>query len=339
MSYVQLTEATAERYLRSREEVRVGERVTVETLGGGVSNAVLRIETAGDCFVVKQPMANLAVEADWPADIGRIHNEAEATRVYGRALAEAMRGNVLVPEVRFEDRENYVVAISCVPPEATMWKRQLLDGTVDVNVARTLGTALGATHSYASSDDSVRAVFADRTPFEQLRLDPYHQTVADRHPELEPAIQREIERVRSVKKTLVHGDYSPKNVLVMPGGCPVWLLDFEVAHWGDPAFDTAFMLNHLLIKSMFAEQSEPYVRAAQAFWDSYDSETRWDIETETIRELAVLMLARVDGKSPVEYVTRVQTKEAMRTVAGRALTEEIETLDAFVDLVETETPR
>jgi 5-methylthioribose kinase len=159
-----------------------------------------------------------------------------------------------------------------------------------------------------------------------------------------------------VKRTLVHGDYSPKNVLLdRDGGSPLadgdgeptgsaredeptgsargptpWVIDFEVAHWGDPAFDAAFMLNHLFIKSVYnhAIQSA-YLDAAVAFWDAYDERVPWDAERETVRELGVLVLARVDGKSPVEYVEEGAVADALRHLAKRTLRGEVETLDEF----------
>jgi len=139
-------------------------------------------------------------------------------------------------------------------------------------------------------------------------------------------------------RTLVHGDYSPKNVLVDRATDPVpWILDFEVAHWGDPAFDTAFMLNHLYIKSIYNHaQHAAYADAADRFWTAYDAAVGWDIERETVAELAVLMLARVDGKSPVEYVEREAVADALRRVAKRTLRGDAETLPEFAGLAREE---
>ena len=311
--------------------------VEVESLGGGVSNVVFRVAAGGDCLVVKQPLPNLAVDDDWPADVERVHNEAAAARAYDDVIRTAGLSDVRVPRVVFEDHADHVIGIGCAPSGATMWKRDLLDGRVDPSVAERLGHFLGTSHAAAAGDESLRGEFTHEGPFEQLRLDPYHRTVAERHPDLVPAIEAERDRIESVSRTLVHGDFSPKNVLVDRRGemSTLWILDFEVAHWGDPAFDTAFMLNHLFIKSIYrAAEREQYVEAARRFWDAYVARVDWEIETETVRELAILMLARVDGKSPVEYVTAAETKRQLRTTAERALVEEVETFDGFVRLVE-----
>lgn len=315
----------------------VGEVVRATALGGGVSNVVVEVRTAdGDCLVLKQPRPNLAVEDDWPADVARVHNEAAAARAYERILAE--RGlDARVPTPRFEDETDHVVGFECAPEEATMWKEDLLAGRVDGAVARAVGEVLGAVHDAAAGDEDLRASFASKRPFEQLRVDPYHRTTAERHPDLAERIRAEAERVTDVERTLVHGDYSPKNVLV-DGGTP-WILDFEVAHWGDPSFDTAFMLNHLFIKSVHnRERGAAYREAASAFWRAYDAAVPWDVEPETVAELGVLLLARVDGKSPVEYVDEA-TADALRRCGTRLLREEVDSLDAAASVVAAEADR
>jgi 5-methylthioribose kinase len=336
---VELTPATALAYLREHGVVPDDASGEATALGGGVSNRVVMAETDAGCFVLKQPLANLAVADDWPADVARIHNEASATRAYASVL-EGMAG-ARVPAVRFEDDRDHVAVFSCAPNDAVMWKRELLDGTVDGDVARKTGEILGAVHAAAAGDETLRSAFENRRPLEQLRVDPYHRTVARRHPDVAEEIDREIDRLERVARTLVHGDYSPKNVLLAPAEPrTVWILDFEVAHWGDPAFDVAFMLNHLFIKSVYnIDRQGAYHRAATAFWEGYRADG-FDVERETVRELGVLMLARVDGKSPVEYVTGEATADALRKIAKRTLREGVETVAAFRELVvaESESP-
>ena len=326
----------AVRYLRESGVVPVGTDGVGRALGGGVSNRVVMADTDAGCFVLKQPLANLAVEDDWPADLTRIRNEANAARAYAGFVTE-LEG-VHIPEVVFESQSDHVAVFSCAPQDAVMWKTALLDGDVDHRVARILGRVLGSVHSGAATDDRLRSMFERKTPFSQLRIEPYHRTVARRHPDVAAEIELEIARVLDVSRTLVHGDYSPKNVLLMPGeGRPVvWVIDFEVAHWGDPAFDVAFMLNHLLIKSVYnRERQAAYFEAADAFWSGYRT-AGFDIEHETVRELGVLLLARVDGKSPVEYVDDPAVADVLRTIAKRSLLERVDTLNVFRDLVERE---
>ncbi|WP_251329610.1 phosphotransferase family protein [Haloplanus pelagicus] len=309
---------------------------TARALGGGVSNHVYEVTWDDGCVVVKRPLPNLAVADDWPADVDRVHNEAAAIRTYESVLAAAGVG-ARVPGVVCES-DDHVIAIECAPTDAPMWKRELLDGRVDAGVAATVGAVLGAVHDATADDPTVRETFSEKRPFDQLRVDPYHRATARRNPDVADAIRTEIDRILATDRALVHGDYSPKNVLVdRAAGTVPWILDFEVAHWGDPAFDTAFMLNHLYIKSIYNhDRHAAYADAATRFWDAYDDAVRWDIERETVTELAVLMLARVDGKSPVEYVEREAVAGALRRVAKRTLRSDTRTLSAFAALARGE---
>jgi 5-methylthioribose kinase len=334
----EFTPAAAVAHLRAQGVVPPDADATARSLGGGVSNYVYQVTWDDDCLVVKRPLPNLAVEDDWPADVDRVHNEAAAIRAYDAVLRDTGLA-ARVPRVVSETREpDHVVAIECAPADAGMWKTELLGGRVDAGVATAVGDVLGAVHDATSTDDAVRDRFASKRPFEQLRVDPYHRTTAARHPDVADAIHAEIDRLMDTSRTLVHGDYSPKNVLVDRADDLVpWILDFEVAHWGDPAFDTAFMLNHLYIKSIYNHgQHAAYADAADRFWTAYDRAVDWDIERETVAELAVLMLARVDGKSPVEYVEREAVADALRRVAKRTLRGDAETLPEFAALAREE---
>jgi 5-methylthioribose kinase len=328
-------------YLRDRGVVPASADPAVTPLGGGVSNAVFRVDWGEDAVVCKRPYPNLDVDDDWPADVGRVHNEAAAARVYAAVAADCPDAlGVRVPGVRFEDEEVHVAVFDAAPAGTPTWKSRLLDGEVDVAVAAALGTFLAATHDRTAGDGDVRAAFASYEPFEQLRLDPYHETVARRHPAVADAVRAEADRTRGVRTALVHGDYSPKNVLV--DGDVRWLLDFEVAHWGDPAFDVAFLCNHLLIKAVYLAREGPTggdvdcdcLRAARAVRDAYrDRRTpREGFWADVATELGVLMLARIDGKSPVEYAGE-PTRERLRAVATATLRGEARSFDGVVDLV------
>lgn len=329
-------------YLRERGVLPDDEaNLTTEALGGGISNDVFRVRADGICLVVKRPYSNLAVEDDWPADVARVHNEAAAARAYEEMFRTADITDITVPSVIFEDSEDHVIGIECAPEDARMWKAVLLEGSVDHGIAAKLGRALGVVHAGAAEDEVLRSEFEDYTPFEQLRLDPYHRTVARRHPDVADAVRAEIDRILDIRRTLVHGDYSPKNVLIERAGdgdvTPIaWVLDFEVAHWGDPAFDLAFMLNHLLINSVHnAGHFEGYVSAARRFYEAYADTSGWNLEAAVTRELAVLMLARVDGKSSLEYTDEV-TEDALRSASKHALVDHIEEFNRFLDILATE---
>lgn len=342
MAY-ELRPATAPRYLVRHGVLSEEGAIGAETaaLGGGVSNRVVRVVADGSRFVLKQPYSNLAVEDDWPADVTRVHNEAAASRAYRGILHSAGTDAITAPEIVFEHETDHVIVSTCAPLGTETWKDELLDGRVDAALARRLGRALGTVHVRTEGDETIRERFADTTPFVQLRIDPYHETVAQRHPDVASAIRAETERVLGINRTLVHGDYSPKNTLVDQSTDPatLWIIDFEVAHWGDPAFDVAFMLNHLLIKSVYNQDAQAaYFDAARAFWRAYREATGWAIEEGIVRELAVLLLARVDGKSPVEYIRTEETAKVLRRLAKRLLEERVETLSTVFSMAHEEVP-
>jgi 5-methylthioribose kinase len=285
---------------------------TAVELGGGVSNTVLLIEAPGERFVLKQSLGKLRVEQDWYSDRARILRECSALRKLARFLP---RGSV--PEVLFEDRENFLFAMTGAPPNAQTWKAQLLLGSVSEDVAGQAGGILGKMIAGSWKDTGFEAEFGDQTVFDQLRIDPYYRATARRHPDLARHFVKLIAESGRRRFSLVHGDWSPKNLLVSDSR--VMAIDFEVIHYGDPSFDAAFLLNHLLLKSFYrSEWRDRYHAAAARFWstlsDHLPPQADW-FEPATIGHLGALMLARVDGKSPAEYIRTEDLKQRVRAFA------------------------
>lgn len=288
--------------------------VRARPLAGGVSNVVLAVEAGGLRAVVKQALPRLRVADEWLATQERALTEAEALRL----AAELTPG--AVPAVLDVDESAYAIVIATAPEGWANWKDELLAGRADPGVAGRLGTILAAWH--AGTAGSSRAWrLADTEAFEQLRVDPYHRTVMDRRPELAPAIEEVVEQMLATTSCLVHGDYSPKNVLVGAEG--LWVVDFEVAHVGDPAFDLGFMLNHLLLKSIHRPDGAPrYYDCARSFLTAYADAVPGELLPPLHYVLAhagCLALARVDGKSPAEYLT-LEEREIARRVGEDLLT-------------------
>jgi 5-methylthioribose kinase len=285
--------------------------MTVEELGGGISNVVLRVSAPGRCVVVKQSLPKLRVEADWPFDQRRTLVERDCLALLGRLVPGA------VPDVLHCDEASFALVISCVPAGGVLWKRELLAGRLDAAVAGRAGELLGRIHMLAARDAAARERFADQTVLVQGRTDPYHVAAAALHPELAPAIEAEVERLLSTRRTLTLGDYSPKNIFVYPEH--VVAIDFEVAHWGDPGFDVAFCLTHLALKAVRFD--ERHLAGARSFWQAYLATGAAGLcdEEGLVCELGCLLLARVDGKSPVEYIEDEGTKDTVRALAARLI--------------------
>jgi 5-methylthioribose kinase len=291
------------------------ESVAAKDLGGGVSNHVVLVEAPGQRFVLKQSLGQLRVQERWISDRRRIFREAEALRYVAPFLPEGS-----VPRVLFEDRGEYAFAMEAADPEAVMWKTQLLGGDVDAGTAEVVGQIHGTMLRQSWGSEEARQQFGDQTAFDELRLDPYYRFTAARHPDLTPYFEQAIRRCSEEAVCLVHGDWSPKNLLVSERG--VMAIDFEVIHFGDPAFDTAFLVNHLVLKSFYQPQFAPqYKHAASVYWNTVKEqvpEKEW-LEEGTLLHLPLLMMARVDGKSPAEYIREAAMKETIRSAARAML--------------------
>jgi 5-methylthioribose kinase len=270
-----------------------------DELGGGVSNKVIRVEGPAFRAVLKQSLGKLRVEQEWLADRERIFREAAAMRwVEGR-----LHGG-RAPKVLWEDRENFAIAMESAPAGAEMWKNRLFGGEFDPTCAGTAGRMLGSLIGASCNDSEARRIFGDRTVFRQLRIDPYYRFTADIAPECADYFYDLIGRSDARQVSLVHGDWSPKNLLVSNEG--VWAIDWEAIHFGDPSFDAGFLLNHLLLKSIAMPQHRAALaHLAEVFTAALAEElpagAEW-VEAAALEHLPALLLARVDGKSPAEYL-------------------------------------
>ena len=270
-------------------------QASIRPLGGGVSNAVLLAEGPAGRVVCKQALEKLRVDADWRSRPERTLREADAMQ----ALAPLLPPGT-VPRILFIDRPNCIYTMDAAPESATDWKLALLAGQADPAVAAAAGRTLGAIIRATCNQPHWEARFGDQTVFDELRLDPYYRFTAARHPDCAAHFASLIEACRTRRVSLVHGDWSPKNLLIADGS--VMAIDFEVVHYGDPCFDTAFLLNHLLLKSIYRPQSAAaFARCANAFWQSLDLDFPW-LWPGTMAHLGGLLLARADGKSPAEYL-------------------------------------
>jgi 5-methylthioribose kinase len=312
---VNLSADTAAVYLRSRGLVGEGVAAKVIVLSGGISNTVVCVQWDHDCLVLKQSLEQLRVEADWQFDRARVFRERDCMET----LAELLPG--CAPRVVFSDDENFLFGMTCAPPGGTVWKDATMRGELDPTYAVAAGELLGRLQSRTHGDPALARRFADLMPLEQGRLDPYHRTAAAAHPDLKPRIEAEVERLLATRTTLVHGDFSPKNLIAYPDG--MLMLDFEVAHWGDPAFDPAFLLSHLVLGSVYHRNlADGFIDEAQRFWVTYREAVRAVAgdELAVVAELGCLLLARIDGKSRIEYLTEEAELDAVRQFARKILT-------------------
>lgn len=311
-------------YLREARRIDEITPASVRELTGGVSNVVLRVDIDNQPpQIIKQCRERLRVARDWRAPLERIWVEVESLERLSDLLPVGA-----VPHVLFKDEPNYLFAMSCAPEGSATWKESLMAGVADPRTTELAASLLASLHADEAAQRAQASRLADTSLFEHLRVDPYYRTVAKAHPDLQPAIDSLIRDMQATpERRFVHGDYSPKNMLLDPTG-RLMLLDFECAHAGDPAFDLGFFLTHLFLKAFRARfLSLPagpaaYLDLAYRFWTRYSADTAIDPTGArarlAARHLAACLMARLDGKSPVEYRHQFDQNQA-RQFAREAL--------------------
>jgi tRNA A-37 threonylcarbamoyl transferase component Bud32 len=307
--------ATVTGFLRRHGLLDAGEDPVLTALTGGVSSDLWKVDLAAGAICVKGALAQLKVADQWFAPVSRNAVEYEWLR-----FAQPLRPGQ-VPQALAHDETAGLFAMEYLPPaEYPVWKTLLLSGQVDIQAARAVGDLIGDLHSASATDPSNGTRFATDDNFDALRIGPYLRVTARAHPQLQDQLAMLAQRTAATHLAVVHGDVSPKNILLGPHG-PV-LLDAECAWFGDPAFDVAFCLNHLLIKSVkLPHCASSLYTAARALADAHAARVDWEppgaLIERVVSLLPALTLARVDGSSPVEYLNDHE-RSILRTI-GREL--------------------
>jgi 5-methylthioribose kinase len=283
-------------YLRQRG-LLTGD-ATVETLTGGVSCVVLAVSSSTVDLVVKQALPELKTKAKWVADQRRAIVEANAMQVYHTITPDS------VPELIDCDPDEFTLTMSHLPRSCTNWKTDMLEGRIHPEMGSELGLILAKWHNAAALSVEIKAEFMEDSLFEQLRVAPFYRAVAAVNPQLTSVIDALIAEITEVKTTLVHGDFSPKNIMATTDNRPI-VLDFEVAHTGNPVFDLAFLLAHLLCKIIRTQNNSEkalLLETASQFHNTYKANTQLPVAESLPRHIALIALARIEGVSPVNYL-------------------------------------
>lgn len=307
------------RALRDGGLLNPGEHPKVYPVTGGVSSLVLRVDLASGSVCVKQALSRLKVATKWIAPVERSLSETAWIRTVAALDAR------LVPRILAEVPVSHLFVMDYLDPEThPCWKPLLAQNAVGTDFAIAVGDALARIHAHTAHSPAAEREFAHSDLFHALRVDPYLLHTADAHPDKAAAICAIADELGRARIALMHGDVSPKNILKGPNG-PIFL-DAECASYGDPAFDLAFCLNHLLLKTVWhPEFVVSYMAAFQALRNAYFVRVDWEdralLDRRVARLLAVLLLARVDGKSPVEYIVDEKKKSFVRVGASALLDE------------------
>lgn len=295
--------------------------VSLKPMSGGVSSDIFLVEDGNRKFVVKRALEKLKVNADWFADTGR--NETE--KDYLQYVAE--ENPLAVPRILASG--NGYFAMEFLGDGFVNWKQALLAGQFEVGWAEMAGAFLGGIHRRSKMNETVAARFDKLESFRQLRIDPYLIATGERHPDVRSLFFAEAKRLKEERSALVHGDFSPKNMLI--SGDRLVVLDCEVACYADPAFDVAFLLTHFFLKVLYHQNH--YLEAGKmirAFLASYGT-VAFELEYRIARLLLMLLLARVDGKSPVEYLVDERKKAFVRQFAKKGLFAENHHLELLME--------
>ena len=297
--------------------MQAGLQPRLHALTGGVSSDIVRVDLPDGPICIKRALPQLRVAAVWRAPVERNMFEVEWIRTAAGIVPGA------VPPILGVDRQAGLFAMGYFDPQMyPVWKQQLRDGVINPDTAQSVARCLVQIHAGTADNAELTARFATDHIFHPIRLEPYLLATADVHPDCGLILRDLAQTTATTKRVLVHGDVSPKNILLGPHG-PV-LLDAECAWYGDPAFDVAFCLNHLLLKCVWQPQwSSRYLTCFERFADAYVAGVNWEssehFEARAARLLPGLLLGRIDGKSPVEYLTAEVDRERVRRIAKSLL--------------------
>jgi 5-methylthioribose kinase len=272
-----LTEENLPDYLESEGLTPQDVTPSVEPVGDGNINWVRRVRWEGGSRVVKQARPALERFPEYRVSTERIVFEARFYRTVARLDAHDV-----CPRVLHFDPEQRVLVLEDLG-DAERLDAALARGADVTDVAARLGAFLGAVHGGTRgagtaarfANDAMRRLHGEHIFHLPYRPNEFPLSTAvgkralairsDR--ELVATIDAAHARYLEPRGVLVHGDVQPGNVLLPPAGPK--LLDAEIAHLGDPAFDLGQLVGHLLLPAAARGEpggAEPAVRAA---WNAY----------------------------------------------------------------------
>jgi aminoglycoside phosphotransferase (APT) family kinase protein len=299
--------------MRRMALVPKSERCDCEPLSGGVSSDIWKVAIGSERYCLKRALPRLRVAQLWEAPVARNQFEWEWLKLAGTICADA------VPNLVAHEAESGLFVMGYLDPaQYPSWKNELRDGIVEESTARGVAERLVRIHAATAGKADVAEKFDTDESFYAIRLEPYLVATGKMHRDLQARLDALVGITASTKHALVHGDVSPKNILIGPRG-PVFI-DAECAWYGDPAFDPAFCLNHFLLKCLWRPDfAQAYLSCFDRFAETYLAGVSWEprasLETRIASLLPALLLARIDGKSPIEYVTAERDKDRVRAFA------------------------
>lgn len=318
-------------FLQDLGKIEPHERCAMQILKGGVSNkTVLFTREKGEQWVIKQALSKLRVAQDWYCGPERLKIEFEGMKWLTEVLPEGY-----VPQPVFYNEANHVLAMKAVPQSHDNLKSLLFNGEIELEWISNLGNILGTIHMSGRDSVEAKSLFGDRSFFLTLRLEAYYQFTSNHLPQSKRFFDDLITKTLSIRQTVVHGDFSPKNILVRND--KIILLDHEVMHYGDPAFDIGFCLCHFLSKANhFDSFRGKLIQAAHVFWKSYIkiyNDADKQVEKRAVCHTIGCLLARIKGRSPLEYLNEKKQQRQIK-VGLELLDHNISSIPELIEVFE-----
>ena len=319
---IELTETTLPEYLKNEGFIPHDEPVAVEKVGDGNINWVRRVRTDSGSWVVKQARPTLERFPEYRASTERIVFEERFFRTVAPMDAESVCPRV----IRFDPEQRVLVLEDLGDVErldAALARRADMT-SVASRLARFLGAVHRGTrdgaHAARFANDEMRRLHGDhifQLPFRENDF-PLSERIADRAAELRAdttlvqTIDAVYRRYLEPRGCLLHGDVQPANVLLSAAGPK--LLDAEIAHVGDPAFDLGQLLGHLLLPAAARAEPDAARPAVAASWRAYAS--AWDGAppfelADAARHGGIELLRRTLGAARVPAVARDEASLAV----------------------------
>ena len=273
---------------------------------GGVSSEVYKVKTSNKTYCVKRSLAKLLVKKEWFADKKRLKYE-----YYWLKHCKKIIPNNIPNIITFSEKKDYLVLEFFDQNKFTTLKHLLFKKKINLNLIKNISKNLFKIHN-KSKNTSIKKKFSKNFKnFYDLRLDAYFNEVKRVHPNLKNHINKINRNYIKNSTTLVHGDFSPKNILT--DNRSIKFIDAETCNFGDPVFDVVFFNNHLLIKSIIIpEKKNEFLECYKLFFNTYikllKGHEKFNFISRCIDMIPIMLIARIDGKSPVEYVKEKKTK-------------------------------
>lgn len=307
--------------------------LSVEALSGGVASDIAKVTVGDQQFCVKFALPKLRVAADWFAPVERSFAEYCWLQTVARIAPESTIGLH-----GHSSRQNGFVMEFLTGDDTFLLKAEMLAGRGQSRTASAIGQLLGKVHATSTNADFDRSPFGNQSDFHAIRIEPYLIHTAGKHADLAAALYAMADGLFHADTVLVHGDVSPKNIMFH--GEDPFILDAECATMGDPCFDLAFCLNHFILKAVHVpSRRADYLAFCDALWQAYAPQVTWehadDVEARTCRLLPMLMLARIDGKSPVEYLTNPARQQVV-ALSKPLISNPVSRLSHLVDFIARE---